>query len=116
MNNRPRQKISSVIMNNLFMMGKIIKYIPGYFVLRTIHAIMYGLLDFAATLFTLHLLNEVSDGGSFLKAVSIIGLMAIVKLFAYLYDSWFNEWFDPSQKKLFYLKNSCIKSVAQIHS
>ena len=104
MSKRPRQKLSLVLGNNLFMMGKIIRYIPGYFILRTVHAIMCGLLDFAGTLFTFHLLNEVSDKGSFLKAVSIIGLMAIFKIFVYMYDSWFNERFDPSQKKRFYLK------------
>ena len=87
MSKRPRQKLSLVLGNNLFMMGKIIRYIPGYFILRTVHAIMCGLLDFAGTLFTFHLLNEVSDKGSFLKAVSIIGLMAIFKIFVYMYDA-----------------------------
>lgn len=104
MRNGPRQKFSLILGNNLFMLGKIIRYIPGYFILRTLHALMCGLLDYAGTLFTFHLLNEVSDGGSFLRAVSIIGLMAALKLLLYIFDMWFRELCDPMQKKLFHLR------------
>lgn len=104
MSKSPRQKFSLILGNNLFMLGKIIRNVPFYFILRTLHALMCGLLDFAGTLFTFHLLNEVSDGGSFLKAVSLIGLMAIIKILVYIYDMWFRELCDPSQKKLFHLR------------
>ena len=79
MNKKPKQKFSSILKNNLYMLGIIARYIPSYFILRMIHGALYGVMDFAATYFSYNLLNQVNDGGSFAKAASIIGAMALFK-------------------------------------
>lgn len=104
MNKRPKQKFFSVIKNNIYMIGKVVKYIPVYVVLRTIHGILFGLLDFSATLFSYHLLNQVSDFGNFAKAVMIIGLMAAFKICVYLFDRWFSELHQPAQQQKLHLR------------
>jgi ATP-binding cassette subfamily B protein len=104
MSKKPKQKLSSVFKNNLYMLGIIARYIPSYFILRMIHGVCYGVMDFAATLFSYHLLNQVSDGGSFAKAAIIIGIMALFKLGFYLFDVWFREMFDPKQKQKLHLR------------
>ena len=80
MSQKPKQKFSSIVKNNLYMLGIIARYIPAYFVLRMLHGVFYGLMDFASTYFSYRLLNEVSDGGSFVSAALIIGAMALFKL------------------------------------
>ncbi len=104
MSKKPKQKFSSIVKNNLYMLGIIARYIPAYFVLRMLHGVFYGLMDFASTYFSYRLLNEVSDGGSFVSAALIIGAMALFKLVFYLFDIWFRELHDPNQKQKLHLK------------
>ena len=104
MSKRPKQKLSSIFKNNIYMIGKVIKYIPVYVVLRIFHGIMYGILDFSATLFSYHLLRQVSDIGDFGNAVLVIGLMAGFKLCVYLFDMWFQQLHDPAQKQKLHLR------------
>ncbi len=104
MNNRPKQKISSILKNNFYMLKIVAKYIPAYFILRMIHGALYGVLDFSATLFSYHLLRQVSDVGDFGNAVLVIGLMAAFYLSFYLFDNWFRELHDPAQKQKLHLR------------
>lgn len=103
MSRRPKQKITSIFKNNIFMIGKVIRYIPVYVVLRIFHGVMYGILDFSATLFSYHLLRQVSDIGDFGNAVLVIALMAGFKLAFYLFDMWFQQLHDPAQKQKLHL-------------
>ena len=77
-----KQKFSSIISNNLYMLGVVARSIPSYFVLRMIHGALYGVLDFASTYFSYRLLNEVNDGTDFAKAVLIILLKEKIILLA----------------------------------
>jgi hypothetical protein len=86
MRKKNKQKFSSIIKNNLFMLKKVIKYAPDYFVLKLIHGFLCGISDFISTYLTLKLLDEVSSNGSFVKAANLIGLMALLKLFFIGYD------------------------------
>lgn len=89
MHKKNKQKITSVFKNNLYMLGKVIKYAPEYFILKLIHGSLCGFADFIGASFSLHLLNEVSSGGDFIKAITLIGLMALFQLFFISYDNWF---------------------------
>ena len=104
MSKKPKQKITSIFKNNIFMIGKVIRYIPVYVVLRFFHGVMYGVLDFSATLFSYHLLRQVSDIGDFGNAVLVIALMAGFKLVFYLFDMWFQQLHDPAQKQKLHLR------------
>ena len=104
MSKKPKQKFSSIIKNNLYMLGIVARYIPAYFILRILHGALYGAMDFFSTYFSYRLLNEVSDGGSFIKAAAIIGAMALFNLAFYLFDIWFRELHDPTQKQKLHLR------------
>ena len=104
MSKKPKQKLSSVFKNNLYMLGIIARYIPSYFILRMLHGVLYGVMDFVSTYFSYRLLNQVSDGGSFTKAAIIIGLMALFNFAFHLFDIWFRELHDPTQKQKLHLR------------
>lgn len=89
MGKRTKQKFSSVFKNNLYMLSKVIKYAPEYFFLKLLHGSLCGVSDFIGASFSLHLLNEVSSGGDFIKAVTLIVLMALFQIFFISYDKWF---------------------------
>lgn len=104
MSKKPKQKLSSIFKNNIYMLKIVAKYIPSYFILRMIHGALYGVLDFSATLFSYHLLSQVSDFGNFGNAVLVIGIMAAYKLVFYIFDMWFRELHDPAQKQKLHLR------------
>ncbi len=89
MSKKTKQKFSSVFKNNLYMLSKVIKYAPEYFFLKLLHGSLCGVSDFIGASFSLHLLNEVSSGGDFLKAAALIGAMALFQMLFIGYDNWF---------------------------
>lgn len=104
MSRKNKQKVSSVLKNNFYMLKKIAKHIPDYFVFKILHGIAYGFLDYSTALFSFHLLNEVSDGGNFKKAVIIIGLMAIFQICFCGFDKWFRNIEDPLRRQKMHYK------------
>lgn len=88
-NTKKRQKISSIFKNNLFMLGKIAKYTPGYFVWMIIEGIVWGIIHSASAYYSFYLLNAVSDGSDFLYALKIIAIMALFYLLVYIFDRWY---------------------------
>lgn len=89
MNNKPKQKLSSIIRNNIIMLGKIAKYTPEHFFLMLAIGIVGGAINSAAAVFNYNLLNAVDEGSDFLYALKIIGAMALFYLLAYLFDRWY---------------------------
>lgn len=103
MRKKNKQKFLSVLKNNLFMLRKVIKYAPEYFILKIIHGSLCGISDFLSAYFTLQLLNEVSRGGSFKKAAYLLGIMAMLKMLFIAYDKWFVLIkHEKTQKKIQY--------------
>lgn len=89
---RPRQSVKTVVGNNWFALKKVARYTPGLFVLSFVEILLIELLAVANAYFSYYLLNEVSAaGGSFLRAVGIIGVMSGAMLVLYGLDKWF--WF-----------------------
>ena len=86
---KKRQKISSILKNNLFMLGKIAKYTPGYFVWMIIEGVVWGIINSASAYYSFYLLNAVSDGSDFMYAFKIIAVMAIFYLLVYIFDRWY---------------------------
>ena len=84
---KQRQKFSSILANNLFMIRKIAKYTPGYFVWMIIEGIIWGFINSLSSYYTFSLLNVVGDGEDFAYALKIIALMAIFYILAFMY--WF---------------------------
>ena len=74
MSKRPKQKLSSIVRNNLIMLGKIAKHTPDYFLLMIVEGVIWGAINSAAALFNYNLLNAVDAGTDFWYAVRIIAV------------------------------------------
>lgn len=86
---RKRQKISTIFQNNLFMLKKIAKYTPSYFVWMIVEGVIWGFINSASAYYSFNLLNAVSEGKDFMRALKIISLMAVFYLLAYAFDRWY---------------------------
>ncbi len=104
MSKKPKQKLSSILGNNIYMLGKIAKFIPEYFFLMIAEGVIWGAINSAAALFNYNLLNAVDDGSSFMYAAKIIGVMALFYILAYLFDKWYWHIKNPLMKKKLHLK------------
>ena len=86
---KKKQKISSILGNNLFMIKKIAKYTPWYFFWVVIEGIIWGMINSVSAYYTFNLMNAVSEGKDFPYAFKIIAIMAIFYILAYLFDRWY---------------------------
>ena len=46
---RKKQKFSSVIKNNFYMIGKVARYTPDYFILMIVEGVIWGLINSASS-------------------------------------------------------------------
>ena len=60
-NNKPKQKLSSIFKNNLFMLKKIARYTPGYFAWMIVEGIVWGFINSASAYYSFALLNAVGE-------------------------------------------------------
>ena len=86
---KERQKLSSIFKNNLFMIKKIAKYTPGYFLWMIVDGVVQGLINSASAYYTYSLLNTVSDGTDFAYALKIILGMALFYVVAWAFNRWY---------------------------
>ena len=101
---KQRQKFSSILANNLFMIRKIAKYTPGYFVWMIIEGIIWGFINSLSSYYTFSLLNVVGDGEDFAYALKIIALMAIFYILAFMFDQWYWKIHNPILRNKLHLK------------
>ena len=86
---KKKQKISSILGNNLFMIKKIAKYAPMYFFWVVVEGIIWGMINSVSAYYTYNLLNTVSEGKDFPYAFKIIAIMALFYILAYMFDRWY---------------------------
>ena len=86
---KPKQKLTSVVKNNLLMLGKIAKHTPSYFVLMILEGIIWGFIHSVMALFNFKLLNAIDSTADFLYAAKIIAVMAGFYILAYAFDKWY---------------------------
>ncbi|MBQ2272562.1 MAG: ABC transporter ATP-binding protein, partial [Clostridia bacterium] len=104
MSKRPKQKLSSIVRNNLIMLGKIAKHTPDYFLLMIVEGVIWGAINSAAALFNYNLLNAVDAGTDFWYAVRIIAVMAGFYLLAYAFDKWYWCIKNPLMRQKLHLR------------
>lgn len=103
-NKKPKQKISLVFKNNFFMLKKIAKYTPGYFMWMIIEGVIWGFINSVSAYYTFTLLNTVGEGKYFSEAMKIIGLMALFYILAYMFDKWYWHIHNPILRHKLHLK------------
>ena len=104
MSNRNKQKFSSIVKNNLYMLGKVAGYTPDYFFWMILEGIVWGAINSASAIFSFNLLNTVESGGDFGRAVMLIALMAVFYLVTYAFDRWYWEVHNPLMRRKLHLK------------
>ena len=62
MTKKQRQKLSVIIKNNVFMIRKIARYTPEFFLFMLLDGIFSGIIQSAYSIFTYRLLNTVENG------------------------------------------------------
>jgi len=101
---RPKQPLSTILGNNLFMIGKIAKYAPSYFFAMIFHGLIHGARESVTAIYTFHLLNTVSEGGDFSYALKITLLVMVFHVIVWSYDSWFYKAYSLLLQKKLHLK------------
>lgn len=86
---RKRQKFSSIIRNNLFIISKVAKFTPEYFIWMIVEGVVWGIINSATAFFSFNLLNAVSGDSNFSYAVKLIAIMAIFNVIVYAFDRWY---------------------------
>lgn len=99
-----RQKFSSILKNNLFILGKVAKFAPDYFVWMVVEGLVWGMINSASAIFSFNLLNAVSNGSDFAYALKIIAIMATFYLLAYAFDQWYWLIHNPLMRQKLHLK------------
>ncbi len=99
-----RQKFSSILKNNLFILGKVAKFTPDYFVWMVVEGLVWGMINSASAIFSFNLLNAVSNGSDFAYALKIIAIMAAFYLLAYAFDKWYWIIHNPLMRQKLHLK------------
>ncbi|MBQ8719337.1 MAG: ABC transporter ATP-binding protein, partial [Clostridia bacterium] len=101
---RKKQKFSSVLKNNLYMIGKVARYTPDYFVLMIAEGVIWGLINSAASIFSFRLLNAIDGGTEFAYAASLIGMMALFYILAHGFSAWYWRWHNPIMRYRLHLR------------
>lgn len=99
-----RQKFSSILKNNLFILGKVAKFTPDYFVWMVVEGLVWGMINSASAIFSFNLLNAVSNGSDFAYALKIIAIMAAFYLLAFAFDKWYWIIHNPLMRQKLHLK------------
>lgn len=101
---RPKQPLSTILGNNLFMIGRVAKYAPSYFFAMLGHGLALGSRDAVTAIYTFHLLNTVSEGGDFFYALKITLLIMAFHVVIWCYDTWFWKVYSPLLQKKLHLR------------
>ena len=94
----------SILKNNLFILGKVAKFTPDYFVWMVVEGLVWGMINSASAIFSFNLLNAVSNGSDFAYALKIIAIMATFYLLAYAFDKWYWLIRNPLMRQKLHLK------------
>ena len=89
MGKRPKQRLSSIIKNNIIMLRKIAAFAPDYFFWMIVEGIISGAINVSKALFSFYLLNAVGESGDFMYAVRVIAFMALFHVVAYAFHRWY---------------------------
>ncbi len=103
-NQRPKQPLSTIIGNNLFMIGRVAKYAPSYFFAMIFHGLIHGARESVTAIYTFHLLNTVSEGGDFAFALKITLWIMLFHVVVWTYDSWFYKAYSSLLQKKLHLR------------
>ena len=96
-----RTSPKNVLNNNLWMMGFVWKYTPGYVVWMILEGIIWGVNNSIVIIYTKILLDALGDGVAFREAVGVVLAYAVYLLLFYVFHFWYwNYYHAIIQEKL----------------
>ena len=101
---REKQRLSSIVKNNLYMLGKVARYTPGYFFWMIVVGVIWGAMSSVSAIFSFNLLNTVDEGGSFDFALRIIVAMALFYIVSHGIDVWYSAIKNPTMRRKLHCK------------
>ena len=104
MTKKQRQKLSVIIKNNVFMIRKIARYTPEFFLFMLLDGIFSGIIQSAYSIFTYRLLNTVENGSDFLYAVKIIAVISLAYFLFFIFNRWYRCVKNPLIRQKLHLR------------
>ena len=96
-----RTSPKNVLKNNLWMMGFVWKYTPGYVVWMILEGVIWGINNSMGIIYTKNLLDALGDGVAFRQAVGVVLAYAVYLLLFYVFHFWYwNYYHAIIQEKL----------------
>lgn len=101
---KKRQKLSRIVGNNLFVLGKIFRFTPDYIIWMVIEGVVWGLINSVQAMFSYYLFNALDAGAPFTRILRIVGFMAGFYLLAYFFDRFYWVIQNTSLKQKLHLR------------
>lgn len=96
-----RTSPKNVLKNNLWMMGFVWKYTPGYVVWMVLEGIIWGVNNSVGIIYLKNLLDALGDGVVFRQAAGVVLAYAVYLLLFYVFHFWYwNYYHAIVQEKL----------------
>lgn len=96
-----RTSPKNVLKNNLWMMGFVWKYTPGYVIWMLLEGVIWGINNSMGIIYTKNLLDALGDGVAFRQAVGVVLAYAVYLLLFYVFHFWYwNYYHAIVQEKL----------------
>ena len=96
-----RKSPKNVLNNNLWMMGFVWKYTPGYVIWMILEGIIWGVNNSIVIIYTKILLDALGDGVAFRETAGVVLAYAVYLLLFYVFHFWYwNYYHAIIQEKL----------------
>lgn len=96
-----RTSPKNVLKNNLWMIGFVWKYTPGYVIWMLLEGVIWGINNSMGIIYTKNLLDALGDGVAFRQAVGVVLAYAVYLLLFYVFHFWYwNYYHAIIQEKL----------------
>lgn len=96
-----RTSPKNVLKNNLWMMGFVWKYTPGYVIWMLLEGVIWGINNSMGIIYTKNLLDALGDGVAFREAAGVVLAYAVYLLLFYVFHFWYwNYYHAIIQEKL----------------
>ena len=96
-----RTSPKNVLKNNLWMMGFVWKYTPGYVIWMLLEGVIWGINNSMGIIYTKNLLDALGDGVAFRQAAGVVLTYAVYLLLFYVFHFWYwNYYHAIIQEKL----------------
>lgn len=100
---KKRTSPKNVLKNNLWMIGFVWKYTPGYVIWIVLEGILWGINNSVGIIYTKNLLDALGDGAAFRKAAGVILTYAVYLLLFHVWHYWYWNYYHAVVREKLHL-------------